>query len=108
MRSAYGCTWHSIVPCSNPWTPVIAEGVRAFAWTVYRPFWVPFCSVCWPSGAESRRPGELSWEHVTGAGAPLGGSGFTMSIFITALAFDKAGIIAGSQMAVLLISLWQD
>lgn len=52
----------------------------------------------------SQRPDELSWKHITGAGF-LGGIGFTMSIFITILAFDQPEIIAGSKMAILLTSL---
>ncbi len=50
-------------------------------------------------------PLDLNWKHVFGAGL-LGGIGFTMSIFITNLAFTgQAGIINGSKMAILLASL---
>jgi NhaA family Na+:H+ antiporter len=53
----------------------------------------------------SRLPLDLSWRHVFGAGL-LGGIGFTMSIFITNLAFvGKAEEINGSKMAILLASL---
>lgn len=37
----------------------------------------------------SRLPGEVTWKHLLAAGI-LGGIGFTMSIFITLLAFDDA------------------
>ena len=52
-----------------------------------------------------RLPLDLNWKHVFGAGL-LGGIGFTMSIFITNLAFtgDTASINA-SKMAILLASL---
>lgn len=52
-----------------------------------------------------RLPLDLTWKHVFGAGL-LGGIGFTMSIFITNLAFtgDPATINA-SKMAILLASL---
>jgi len=53
----------------------------------------------------SRLPLDLSWRHVFGAGL-LGGIGFTMSIFITNLAFvGNAVEINGSKMAILLASL---
>lgn len=52
-----------------------------------------------------RLPLDLNWRHVLGAGL-LGGIGFTMSIFITNLAFvGQAGVINGSKMAILLASL---
>ena len=53
----------------------------------------------------SRLPLDLSWRHVFGAGL-LGGIGFTMSIFITNLAFaGNQTAINGSKMAILLASL---
>jgi NhaA family Na+:H+ antiporter len=53
----------------------------------------------------SRLPLDLSWRHIFGAGL-LGGIGFTMSIFITNLAFvGNAEEINGSKMAILLASL---
>jgi NhaA family Na+:H+ antiporter len=53
----------------------------------------------------SRLPLDLSWRHIFGAGL-LGGIGFTMSIFITNLAFvGNATEINGSKMAILLASL---
>ena len=50
-------------------------------------------------------PLDLNWKHVFGAGI-LGGIGFTMSIFITNLAFvGESNIINASKMAILLASL---
>lgn len=52
-----------------------------------------------------RLPDDLKWLHVVGAGL-LGGIGFTMSIFITNLAFaDNASVINASKMAILLASI---
>ncbi len=52
-----------------------------------------------------RLPLDLNWKHIFGAGI-LGGIGFTMSIFITNLAFTgEGGIINMSKMAILLASL---
>jgi NhaA family Na+:H+ antiporter len=53
----------------------------------------------------SRLPVDLAWRHVLGAGL-LGGIGFTMSIFITNLAFaGNAELINASKMAILIASL---
>jgi Na+:H+ antiporter, NhaA family len=52
-----------------------------------------------------RLPLDLNWKHVFGAGI-LGGIGFTMSIFITNLAFvGEERVINTSKMAILLASL---
>ena len=50
-------------------------------------------------------PDDLKWGHIIGAGC-LGGIGFTMSIFITNLAFaHQADIINASKIAILLASV---
>jgi NhaA family Na+:H+ antiporter len=52
-----------------------------------------------------RLPLDLAWRHILGAGM-LGGIGFTMSIFITNLAFATNPVeINGSKMAILIASL---
>ncbi len=52
-----------------------------------------------------RLPLDLNWKHILGAGM-LGGIGFTMSIFITNLAFPgKPETIDASKMAIFLASL---
>lgn len=51
-----------------------------------------------------RLPLDLAWRHVLGAGL-LGGIGFTMSIFITNLAFaGQAEVINAAKMAILIAS----
>jgi Na+:H+ antiporter, NhaA family len=47
---------------------------------------------------------DINWKHIIGAGI-LGGIGFTMSIFITLLAFKEAEIIIGAKIAVLFSSM---
>jgi NhaA family Na+:H+ antiporter len=47
---------------------------------------------------------DLSWKHIIGAGF-LGGIGFTMSIFITLLAFSDPEVIQSTKIIVLLTSL---
>lgn len=47
---------------------------------------------------------DITWKHVLGAGF-LGGIGFTMSIFITLLAFNDQEIIQSTKIVILLSSL---
>jgi len=49
-------------------------------------------------------PNDLKWKNIIGAGL-LGGIGFTMSIFITLLAFDDTEVINNSKIAILIASL---
>lgn len=49
-------------------------------------------------------PTDIKWKHVLGIGL-LAGIGFTMSIFITLLAFDKPSDIEHSKIAILLSSV---
>jgi NhaA family Na+:H+ antiporter len=52
-----------------------------------------------------RLPGDIVWRHVVGAGI-LGGIGFTMSIFITNLAFvEDVSLVTASKLSILLASL---
>lgn len=48
-------------------------------------------------------PTDLKWKNIIGAGF-LGGIGFTMSIFITLLAFSNEDVINNSKIAILLAS----
>jgi Na+:H+ antiporter, NhaA family len=48
-------------------------------------------------------PSGINWRHLLGAGM-LGGIGFTMSIFITLLAFDNKLFIDGAKIAILISS----
>jgi NhaA family Na+:H+ antiporter len=72
---------------------------------VGKPLGVTFlCFVAVASGI-CRLPPNLNWRHMFGAGI-LGGIGFTMSIFITNLAFaGNAETISASKIAILLASL---
>lgn len=49
-------------------------------------------------------PSSLRWKQIAGAGF-LGGIGFTMSIFITLLAFGDTDIVNNSKIAILIASL---
>jgi len=52
----------------------------------------------------ARLAAELNWGHLLGVSL-LGGIGFTMSIFITNLAFTDPGMITASKMSILLASV---
>ncbi len=49
-------------------------------------------------------PSDLKWKNIIGAGF-LGGIGFTMSIFITLLAFDDSEVINDSKIAIIMASI---
>lgn len=49
-------------------------------------------------------PEDLKWKQIIGVGL-LAGIGFTMSIFITLLAFDNPGLITQSKIAILIASV---
>lgn len=51
----------------------------------------------------TRLPTGISWRHIIGAGM-LGGIGFTMSIFVTLLAFDDLQVIDQSKIVITLSS----
>lgn len=52
----------------------------------------------------SRLAKDITWNHIMGAGL-LGGIGFTMSIFITLLAFKNDTLVIDSKIAVLISSI---
>jgi NhaA family Na+:H+ antiporter len=52
----------------------------------------------------SELPGDVDWKHIIAVGF-LSGIGFTMSIFITILAFDNPELVQGSKISILLSSL---
>ena len=66
-------------------------GILLFSWLSVT---IGFCSL--PLG--------IKWKHILGVGM-LGGIGFTMSIFITLLAFDNTEITNLSKLAILMASL---
>jgi NhaA family Na+:H+ antiporter len=70
-----------------------------------KPLGVTFLCLLAVASGICRLPTELNWSHMIGAGI-LGGIGFTMSIFITNLAFSgNPETINASKLAILLASL---
>jgi NhaA family Na+:H+ antiporter len=60
---------------------------------------VAFCFIAVKTGL-CRLPDKADWRHIAGIGV-LGGIGFTMSIFITNLAFNEPDLIQDSKIAIL-------
>ena len=52
----------------------------------------------------SKLPDGIRWKHLIGVGF-LAGIGFTMSIFITLLAFDDAHMVSNAKLAILVSSV---
>ncbi len=71
---------------------------------VGKPLGIALASLFAVKSGLSRLPSDVSWRHVVGVGF-LGGIGFTMSIFITLLAFSNPEIVQSSKIAILLSSL---
>lgn len=70
-----------------------------------KPLGVTLCCLLATYAGICRLPPELQWAHVVGAGM-LGGIGFTMSIFITNLAFAaQPDVVNAAKMAIVLASL---
>jgi NhaA family Na+:H+ antiporter len=70
-----------------------------------KPVGIVLVSALAVAGGICQLPAEVSWKHMVGAGL-IGGIGFTMSIFITNLAFaEDAALIDASKLAVLAASL---
>jgi NhaA family Na+:H+ antiporter len=70
-----------------------------------KPLGITLLSLIAVAAGVCRLPTDVNWGHIFGAGL-LGGIGFTMSIFITNLAFEaNAQVINASKMAILLASL---
>lgn len=93
-----GADWAQALLTSNSLGIVLGLGAGKPVGIVLATFAAVALGLC-------RLPSGLAWRHVLGAGL-LGGIGFTMSIFITNLAFaGEAGIVNGSKMAILAASL---
>lgn len=62
-----------------------------------------FCFLAVAAGL-CKMPSDIQWKHIAGAGL-LAGIGFTMSIFITHLAYSDASLINSSKLMVLIASM---
>ncbi len=96
------------IPIGADWFQSLASinsaGIMA-GLLVGKPLGVTLLCLVAVAGGVCQLPPDLKWGHVIGAGI-LGGIGFTMSIFITNLAFaGNAETINASKIAILLASL---
>ncbi len=88
---------------ANPLAPRVALGV-ALGLLVGKPLGVTlFCWLGVRLGLATL-PAGVGWGSLTGAGI-LGGIGFTMALFITALAFEDPALAAASKLGVMAASL---
>lgn len=92
-----GNNWHSELLSSN------SIGIIC-GLTIGKPIGIFLFSLLAVTSGIASLPSELKWKHIIGAGC-LGGIGFTMSLFITLLAFNDNEYIDGSKMAILFASL---
>ena len=69
-----------------------------------KPLGIVLCTFLAVKLRVSQLPSEVVWKHSIGA-CLLGGIGFTMSSFITLLAFGNPNLIQGSKISILLSSL---
>ena len=93
-----GADWMSALASAN------SSGI-IFGLLLGKPIGITLLSFAAVTFGICRLPLDLNWKHVFGAGL-LGGIGFTMSIFITNLAFTgRPDVINSSKMAILLASL---
>lgn len=93
-----GSEWAAELGSANSLGILLGLGVGKPIGILAASFFVVIIGLC-------RLPLDLNWKHILGAGM-LGGIGFTMSIFITNLAFTgKQEIIDSSKMAIFLASL---
>lgn len=93
-----GADWYQSLSTAN------SSGI-IFGLVAGKPIGITLVSFAAVAFGICRLPLDLNWKHIFGAGL-LGGIGFTMSIFITNLAFTGNGaVINASKMAILLASL---
>jgi NhaA family Na+:H+ antiporter len=96
------------ITLSDNWTAGLAtsNSIGIFAGLFAgKPLGITLFSVLAVKLGVSQLPGDLTWWHIIGAGF-LGGIGFTMSIFITLLAFDNPEIVQSSKICILLSSFF--
>lgn len=99
---------NTAIPISTDWYQQLSShnslGIIA-GLVIGKPLGVALCCAAAIAMGICRLPEDLNWRHIVGAGC-LGGIGFTMSIFITNLAFiGDINLINASKMAILVASL---
>jgi len=94
------------IALTGNWVPglVTANSLGIFAGLfVGKPLGILLFSLLAVKTGLAKMPEDLHWHHLLGAGF-LGGIGFTMSIFITMLAFDNPEIVQSAKISILISS----
>jgi NhaA family Na+:H+ antiporter len=94
---AIGSGWHTIL--AHPNSLGIIAGL-----VLGKPAGILLLTFIGVSTGICALPGDLKWKNIIGAGF-LGGIGFTMSIFITLLAFEDDELINSSKIAIIVASI---
>jgi len=71
---------------------------------VGKPLGIFLCSLLVVKWGGAKLPNSVNWRHILGVGC-LGGIGFTMSIFISFLAFENIALVNQAKLAILLGSV---
>lgn len=91
---------------TGDWLPamVTANSLGIFAGLfIGKPVGIALFSLIAVKSGLSQLPEEVHWDQIIGAGF-LGGIGFTMSIFITLLAFDNSELVQSAKTSILISS----
>lgn len=94
---ALGSNWHEELGSTN--SLGIISGLA-----IGKPFGIFIFAFLGVTLGFTKLPSALKWKHILGT-AFLGGIGFTMSIFITLLAYDDADFIRDSKIAIVVASI---
>lgn len=97
---------NTAIPIESKWSEIIGQpyGLGIFMGLIIgKPIGITLFSFFSVSLGICRLPRLVNWLHILGTGI-LGGIGFTMSIFITILAFDDITMINNAKLAILLSS----
>jgi NhaA family Na+:H+ antiporter len=94
------------IPIGSNWVNALGEpyslGIMA-ALVIGKPVGIFAFSFIATALGVSALPSDIRWSNIVGAGL-LGGIGFTMSIFITLLAFNEAEMVNNAKIAILVAS----
>jgi NhaA family Na+:H+ antiporter len=95
------------IPIDNNWVSGLGEpyslGILA-GLVIGKPLGIFAFSFAAAALGISSLPSDIKWSNIIGAGL-LGGIGFTMSIFITLLAFQDVEIVNNAKIAILVASV---
>lgn len=98
---------NTAIVLGSSWTSGLADSnsIGIFAGLIIgKPLGIMLFSFVTVSAGICKLPRDLQWKQILGIGF-LAGIGFTMSIFITLLAFEQSELVTGSKISILLASL---